>query len=439
MSIVKQLKEIASQVNVLYVEDDTDIAKTLTSYLSKFFKEVVYAKNGQDGLELYKQDSYDLVITDIKMPKMDGLEMSEEIKKINSSQNIIIISAYSEIENFLKSIKIGVDGYILKPVDYADMNELLLKIVNKINLQKDNDTYLKRVSKLIEELKQKNDELHHYTEAINKVAIVSKTDLKGYITFVNDFFCDICGYSREELMGANHNIIRHPDVPKSIFKDMWDTIQSGKTWEGDVKNRCKNGEPYYVKATIIPLFEVDGVTIREYIGIRFLTTDNEKEKRKFKKEVILTYQELRREDYKNKQRIEELEKEILTLKSMDYKMQDTSDKQKKKTQQLSSQINYYENEIKKINAKYEKILKINSDNNKKLADSYKKALSVIDNKTQEIEKLKGSDKILRKDIDYLNDLVAKQRKFNNDLRDTIKNLREDNHEEIKKGILDKLL
>lgn len=135
MDSLKELKEIAKNLTVLYVEDDADIAKTMVSYLSKFFKEVVYAVNGQDGLDLYKQAKFDLVITDIKMPKMSGLEMTSEIKNMKIEQSVIIISAHSEIENFLTSIKLGVDGYILKPVDYADMNNLLYKISKKYHMK----------------------------------------------------------------------------------------------------------------------------------------------------------------------------------------------------------------------------------------------------------------------------------------------------------------
>ncbi|HXK56072.1 MAG TPA: PAS domain-containing protein, partial [Gammaproteobacteria bacterium] len=71
--------------------------------------------------------------------------------------------------------------------------------------------------------------------------IVSKTDLKGIITYVNDEFIRISGYSEAELIGRNHNIVRHPDVPAAAFRDLWDTIKAGKPWSGLVKNRAKSG------------------------------------------------------------------------------------------------------------------------------------------------------------------------------------------------------
>ena len=85
--------------------------------------------------------------------------------------------------------------------------------------------------------------------------ILSRTDLKGIITYVNDTFAHVCGYHAEELVGKPHNIIRHPDMPRSIFKQMWDTIVTGKEWEGIVKNLRKDGGYYWVHARITPLSE----------------------------------------------------------------------------------------------------------------------------------------------------------------------------------------
>ncbi|SFV62619.1 Methyl-accepting chemotaxis protein [hydrothermal vent metagenome] len=83
--------------------------------------------------------------------------------------------------------------------------------------------------------------------------IISETDLKGIITYANRRFCRISGYDRSELDGENHNIVRHPDMPKSVFKDLWDTIQSGKSWVGTVKNLRKDGLYYWVYTFISPV------------------------------------------------------------------------------------------------------------------------------------------------------------------------------------------
>ncbi len=83
--------------------------------------------------------------------------------------------------------------------------------------------------------------------------LVSRTNLQGVITYANDAFVQISGFSREELIGQNHNLVRHPDMPAAAFKDLWATAKSGMPWRGLVKNRCKNGDFYWVEAFVVPL------------------------------------------------------------------------------------------------------------------------------------------------------------------------------------------
>ncbi|MBD3841041.1 MAG: PAS domain-containing protein [Campylobacterales bacterium] len=88
--------------------------------------------------------------------------------------------------------------------------------------------------------------------------LVSETDSKGVISFANDDFCKIAGYSLEELIGQPHNMVRHPDMPKAAFKSLWDTVQSGQIWTGYVKNATKDGGYYWVFATVYPFETCDG-------------------------------------------------------------------------------------------------------------------------------------------------------------------------------------
>lgn len=85
--------------------------------------------------------------------------------------------------------------------------------------------------------------------------LVSTTDTQGVITYVNDSFCKIAGYTQEEMVGQHHNIVRHPDMPKEAFKDLWQKLKQGESWRGMVKNRCKNGDYYWVDAYVTPLLE----------------------------------------------------------------------------------------------------------------------------------------------------------------------------------------
>jgi methyl-accepting chemotaxis protein len=96
--------------------------------------------------------------------------------------------------------------------------------------------------------------------------IVSKTDAKGRITYVNDDFLAISGFEEQELIGKAHNIVRHPDMPPEAFQDLWDTLDAGRPWTGMVKNRCKNGDYYWVLANATPIREGDAVT--GYMSVR---------------------------------------------------------------------------------------------------------------------------------------------------------------------------
>lgn len=89
--------------------------------------------------------------------------------------------------------------------------------------------------------------------------LVSRTDLKGRITYTNPAFIEISGFEHDELMGAPHNLIRHPDMPPAAFENLWQTVQAGDTWRGLVKNRCKNGDHYWVDASVTPIIENDEV------------------------------------------------------------------------------------------------------------------------------------------------------------------------------------
>jgi aerotaxis receptor len=97
--------------------------------------------------------------------------------------------------------------------------------------------------------------------------IISQTDLKGVITYVNKMFCEISGYTAQELVGNPHNIISHPDMPKVAFEKMWQTIKSGRSWNGLVKNLRKDGLYYWVDTEILPIKD-DNDEITGYIAVR---------------------------------------------------------------------------------------------------------------------------------------------------------------------------
>ena len=103
-------------------------------------------------------------------------------------------------------------------------------------------------------------------ELSESALIVSKTNLKGQITYINRDFLDISGFTEAELLGEPHNLVRHPDMPAEAFDDMWRSLKEGRPWTGVVKNRCKNGDHYWVLANATPTFENGAAT--GYMSVR---------------------------------------------------------------------------------------------------------------------------------------------------------------------------
>ncbi len=121
------------------------------------------------------------------------------------------------------------------------------------------------------ELENRNKILSEYKQAVDAGGIVSKTDRHGIITYVNDAFVAISGYTRGELIGRSHNVVRHNDTPTTLFKELWKTILAQRIWKGEIKNRRKDGSSYFVHATICPIVN-EHHEITEFLAIRYETT-----------------------------------------------------------------------------------------------------------------------------------------------------------------------
>ncbi len=150
--------------------------------------------------------------------------------------------------------------------------------------------------------------LEQYKEAIEKSNIISKTDVNGIITFVNDEFCKISGYTKEELLGKNHNIVRHPDVPASVFRALWETIKAKKTYKATVKNRAKDGRTFYVNTTVIPILDKKN-NIEEFVAIRYDVTKEVF----YKKSLEQKERELQELNENLEKRVQEKTKELKEL------------------------------------------------------------------------------------------------------------------------------
>lgn len=135
--------------------------------------------------------------------------------------------------------------------------------------------------------RQIEQELRDIKKALDESTIIAITDTEGVITYVNEKFCEISQYSREELIGQTHDIVNSGYHSKEFFRDLWTTIKSGKTWRGEIRNRAKDGSFYWLAATIVPLLDDDGKP-RGYIAVRHeITERREAEQTIFEKNKLL--------------------------------------------------------------------------------------------------------------------------------------------------------
>ncbi len=179
---------------------------------------------------------------------------------------------------------------------YSELNESNKKIIERnhdlfaLLERRSNDLEIKR-----EEAEKAINLLSQYREAIDTTLIVTMTDPKGVITYVNENFCSISGYSLEEVVGHSHNIIRHPDTNPTLYTKLWRVIQDKKIWKSTMHNRKKDGSSYHVSVNIIPILNVDGsvlnyISIQEDITARVLTQQKLKAEQK-RASILFNHQE----------------------------------------------------------------------------------------------------------------------------------------------------
>ncbi len=250
---------------VLYVEDEAEVRESFANMLRGKFDNLFVAENGEEALRYFESNRVDIVISDIIMPKINGVKLAREIKKQSPSTFVMLVTASSDYEYLVEAIEIGVNRFIMKPVNMRNFFEILELVCSEQKIKK--------------ELAEKDKLLNEYKMAVDASNIVSKTNTKGIITYVNQAFCEASGYGEEELIGKPHNIVRHPNMPRSVFKEMWETIQDKHMFKGVVENRRKDGSSYFVDTTIVPIVGIDG-EIMEYLGIRHDITEfiNNKQK-----------------------------------------------------------------------------------------------------------------------------------------------------------------
>ena len=183
---LKDLLEFSKPLHVLYVEDDINIRDNYTKLFSEFFASLDCADDGKEGLEKFKTKTYDIIITDINMPRMNGIEMIQNILATNPEQNIIVTSAHDESHYLLELIDLGIESFLIKPIDFSKMTFILKRCCKRIfetrelkeyqeNIEEDN----LRCSSINIQLQKKNKELERAIHQLTREENVTITLVDG--------------------------------------------------------------------------------------------------------------------------------------------------------------------------------------------------------------------------------------------------------------------
>ncbi len=237
---------LLKKFTVLYVEDDGDIRDQLAHFLKRRVGTLHVATNGQEGLEAFQTHHPDIVVTDILMPVMDGLKMSEQIKELSPPTPIVVTTAFNETKFFLRAIDIGIDKYVIKPVNTDLLAEVLIQCAHSLLSEVE-----RRLSAAVFD---------------NSSDAIVVTDRNNLIISVNAAFSEITGYSREEVVGKNPKIFSAGRQAPEFYTHMWHDLDRFGKWAGEIWNRRKSGE-LYPEWLSISTVKDNKSDITHYVGI----------------------------------------------------------------------------------------------------------------------------------------------------------------------------
>lgn len=246
MPYFESANNILGSLSLLYVEDDSFVQEQLAQFLRRRVGCLLTANNGAEGLELYCKHHPDIVITDILMPVMDGLIMAQEIKNLDRDVPIIMTTAFEQSHYLMRSIEVGVDKYILKPIDTS----LLIDALNACALRLKEREDIRLASKVFE----------------NSLEAILITDAKNRICSVNPAFVQMTGYLPHEVLGQNPRLLSSGRQDQDFYQAMWRKIKDQGSWKGEIWNRRKNGEIYPEWLSINVLKDKFGA-ITHYVGM----------------------------------------------------------------------------------------------------------------------------------------------------------------------------
>ncbi|MGC8764278.1 MAG: EAL domain-containing protein [Brevinematia bacterium] len=258
-------------ISVLYVEDEVLIRLEISNMLSQVVEELYTAEDGEEALKIFKEKRIDVVITDVRMPKMDGLELSREIRKINPEIPIIITTAYSDAEYLLESLEIGVNQYLIKPIQFE-------KIITSLH-------NLYEVKTLNKKLEETRSILIEYKNAIDLIAVVFKTDPEGIIQYANEEFCRVTDTCKEDIIGKNISEVMKLEISEFDLEKIKRNNIEKKVWKSTIEIKSGKDDSHYINFIAMPIADTDTGMPLEYIFIGNDITDSVKKEQALLKQL----------------------------------------------------------------------------------------------------------------------------------------------------------
>jgi PAS domain S-box-containing protein len=244
---------------VLLVDDDPLILEAHAAVLRATGMVVQTLSQPLQIMDALSSFAPDVVVLDVYMPEATGPELAAVLRERDEHLQlpILFLSAEADLSQQLLALNLGGDDFLVKPVQ---PDHLVSAVTARARRSRQNASLQRRLQTTLYEREREHLALDHH-------AIVSVADATGRITYVNDKFCAISGYTRGELLGHDHRIVKSGEHPPEFFQNLWHTITGGMVWQGETCNRRKDGSLYWVESTITPFLDGEGIPY-QYVSMR---------------------------------------------------------------------------------------------------------------------------------------------------------------------------
>jgi len=252
-------RTIVKPFRIVLIDDDEALSEYYATVLREAGMEVRTLSNPLEALSVFEEFKPDVVVTDVYMPDCSGPELAQVVRQDDTWAliPILFLSTESDIDRRLMAMNLGGDDFLVKPVEAAHLETAVRTKAKRSRW----------ATRLNNDLSVALRENKFQLATMDQHDLVSTADVSGCITSVNDKFCKVSGYSREELLGQNHRILKSEKHSQEFYSDMWHTISNGQVWHGTLCNKKQNGDEYWVESTIVPFLDETGKPYK-YVSAR---------------------------------------------------------------------------------------------------------------------------------------------------------------------------